>query len=756
MFPFALFIALLLAPSAHATSETPPSLRDPRVKAEVCAAYLAALRNPATFDRIAEDGPYQKLAKTFGPGIVDPSNPHSLSHFENDVLSFFEVDPSLRDLDYLTEKWKMSRDEITDVLLYYGVEIFDSDLRILSSDPSQSEARLRELKPELTSRAPASPGAKANRAYYEDALAIKSIPEMAKELGITEHSVRRQLSELDLSVAEAFARKRGGPGVGEDQASRFFRHYLGEERRDIGWDRVMIWQGRPFLEEELLVRFRREGVPRSEIAARLNELAHVTDPTSPLHRTEGSVQGKLGTLGFALGGAKPKDQVAHYLNRYEHQRKLVDIAVAGLRQTGRLPTIEELRALGGRSDYFDQARQAFSGLRNFWLAVRKQAHDEKVPFNLLWLTKNPHGAPDDRFQKALQQDALNLAEAWIQKNERHFTMFEIPLEGLPFRGPRLVSTSEYAPGKGMYGIFASSTDFYRDLIAHSKQNGNEVLIFNISEQDIDSGLRNLQRQQLIEVAVDWSVRHGRLPITTLDFAPSPTDRPVLKKDWIEKNGPLPLAFGKAFSKHGIFSNSQQFYLALMKQLPDNAKGFHFLDILFDGDYSPEYRARLQREAIVREAQWIKANGGKLPLQRDYGDEEGKIRVSYTKVNGQYPNPARSFFNSAEEHREALQRYCDEEGIRIVHKTKGYTSEERERLQEEALSIEAAWVHEHDGRMPRQGDYGSKEGQIPLNYAKLNGGKVAIEAGLHIFSSYESHKAALERRCDEMGIGYESR
>jgi len=98
----------------------------------------------------------------------------------------------------------------------------------------------------------------------------------------------------------------------------------------------------------------------------------------------------------------------------------------------------------------------------------------------------------------------------------------------------------------------------------------------------------------------------------------------------------------------------------------------------------------------------------------------------------------------------------EDGSAIAPKSTGYTSAERERLQLEALDLEAAWVYAHDGRLPRQADYGSKEGQIPLNYAKLNGGKVAVKAGLHIFSSADSHRAALLQRCDSLGIGYESR
>ena len=171
--------------------------------------------------------------------------------------------------------------------------------------------------------------------FYQTHLVNKSIPEIAKTLGVKESAIYQDLSLLGISVEEAFKTKLSvfqiknlalvkdlnlsqsleiytlikiteelidhkWPieriaqvlGIGE-QALRFQLHYKREKNRNIKWDRKV--PGEDYDEETLLIALYKSEYETHEIAEWINDVFQ-TNPASTDYRTAGSVTAKLNRL----------------------------------------------------------------------------------------------------------------------------------------------------------------------------------------------------------------------------------------------------------------------------------------------------------------------------------------------------------------------------------------------------------------------------------------------------------------------------
>ena len=171
--------------------------------------------------------------------------------------------------------------------------------------------------------------------FYQTHLVNKSIPEIAKTLGVKESAIYQDLSLLGISIEEAFKTKlsvfqiknlalvkdlnlsqslekytlikiteelidHNWPidkiaqvlDIGE-QALRFQLHYKREKNRNVKWDRKV--PGEDFDEETLLIALYKSEYETQEIADWINDVFQ-TSPENPDYRTAGSVTAKLNRL----------------------------------------------------------------------------------------------------------------------------------------------------------------------------------------------------------------------------------------------------------------------------------------------------------------------------------------------------------------------------------------------------------------------------------------------------------------------------
>ena len=213
-----------------------------------------------------------------------------LKKFEEDVEKVFKSKRNHnKNWQLLEEKWKLDPKQSLYLRAFYSFFVYEPSLvplktreELLSNVKKLSLKYRLKLDPELQERFD----------YYEKTIGKKSVPEIAKELGITQSRVYRELSYLNLSIVKAF---ENNFREGEDQSSRFIRHQREIESRGVSWKRNL---GK-ISEEILLVDMHEKGMTHAEIANALNKLAGTTNPKNPDIRTERSVSYKISALGLS-------------------------------------------------------------------------------------------------------------------------------------------------------------------------------------------------------------------------------------------------------------------------------------------------------------------------------------------------------------------------------------------------------------------------------------------------------------------------
>jgi hypothetical protein len=227
------------------------------------------------------------LKKNFGKDFYEQSD---LKKLEDDVRAVFK---SKRNHDknwrLLEQKWNLSAQEGLYLRAFYSFFIYEPSLI-----PLKTRAELfEELKTlSLSYQINLDPVTKQRYAYYHRTIGKKSVPEIARELGISQSHVYRELSYFNLSIVKAFENDFRN---GEDQSSRFVRHQREIENRGVSWDRKLS----NVSEEILLVDLHEKGMTHAQIATALNKLAGTTNPNDPNIRTERSVSYKIQALGLS-------------------------------------------------------------------------------------------------------------------------------------------------------------------------------------------------------------------------------------------------------------------------------------------------------------------------------------------------------------------------------------------------------------------------------------------------------------------------
>jgi hypothetical protein len=119
-------------------------------------------------------------------------------------------------------------------------------------------------------------------------------------------------------------------------------------------------------------------------------------------------------------------------------------------------------------------------------------------------------------------------------------------------------------------------------------------------------------------------------------------------------------------RKGIFPNAEDFWLELYRFGQSQGVEIPLLDAKFYGDVPPALKIILRRQALQRVLDWIRTHRGQTPRQHDFGEQEGKIRISYARLTSTiaiYKNGA-GLFPSAEDFWRALSVLGQSQGTPI--------------------------------------------------------------------------------------------
>lgn len=256
-----------------------------------CRKVLRIFIHKAQLTLVDPNQSYDKtishLEQIFGKDFYEQSD---LKKFEADVREVFKSKRNHnKNWRLLEEKWNLNSEEGLYLRAFYSFFLYEPSLLPLKTR-SELFAELKKLS--LSYQIAVDPLIQQRYSYYQSTIGKKSVPEIAKELGISESHVYRELSYFNLSIVKAFENDFRN---GEDQSSRFVRHQKEIESRGVSWDRKLS----EVSEEILLVDMHEKGMTHAQIAAALNKLAGTTQPDNPNIRTERSVSYKIQALGLS-------------------------------------------------------------------------------------------------------------------------------------------------------------------------------------------------------------------------------------------------------------------------------------------------------------------------------------------------------------------------------------------------------------------------------------------------------------------------
>jgi len=362
-----------------------------------------------------------------------------LKKFEEDVERVFKSKHNHnKNWQLLEEKWKLKPKQSLYLRAFYSFFVYEPSLvpaktreELLSNVKKLSLKYRLKLDPELQERFD----------YYEKTIGKKSVPEIAKELGITQSRVYRELSYLNLSIVKAF---ENDFREGEDQSSRFIRHQREIESRGVSWKRNL---GK-VSEEILLVDMHEKGMTHAEIADALNKLAGTTNPKNPDIRTERSVSYKISALGLSKPRkARSKELALENYGPVKAEGTLIPSSVTqflidhkdkGLKWCAQNleVSLSGLRGFIKRQHievFFKNTPQAPEKIEEKSLNTFAPVKDQNV---LNWVMKNnriPHSS--EEWSEALNLEVKDSVLDWIIQNQAFPQSYEDWIEA--FVGKRL-------------------------------------------------------------------------------------------------------------------------------------------------------------------------------------------------------------------------------------------------------------------------------------------------------------------------------
>ncbi len=243
---------------------------------------------------------------------------------ELEILDLLQVYPTLRNYPDFAKKYGLTLDQAKNIVDWYALRFIDEPT--VSLDRSSYLDRTTALRRVFRLTDEQNPQSR-RYLYYLVNLGHKSVPQMARELQISEGQVYQDISRHRLSLKGTFleddrlekARQLLASGtkleaVAEElgvgtRALEFALHHSGDKNRGQSWDRELHLDGRPLLEPQVLITLFEKGLTHQAIADQLNSLAG-TGADEPSYRTAASVQAKLGELGLSKEALQGPTDVA--------------------------------------------------------------------------------------------------------------------------------------------------------------------------------------------------------------------------------------------------------------------------------------------------------------------------------------------------------------------------------------------------------------------------------------------------------------
>lgn len=276
-----------------------------------------------TLPRLFSQAEYAELWKS--TGAVPPEAWFRELH--EDVLEYLVQDPSTRVLKKFEAKYGLKEDQALNLLTYFASRQYFNAVRNLG-DPRAILGRLSALSRAHRLTEPTSLLAR-RYPFYLTQITKSSIPQIAQMLTrfenpddpghkVSEEEVYKDILNAGISIEREFApiMKRAKPlldsgipvaqvatvvGAGED-ALRFHWHYQKELLRGVSWKRKLVYDGKTYVEEDLLKKL--WGTMNSQdIADALNKAAG-TQPGALLFRSTGSVWAKALLLKLTSGASR--------------------------------------------------------------------------------------------------------------------------------------------------------------------------------------------------------------------------------------------------------------------------------------------------------------------------------------------------------------------------------------------------------------------------------------------------------------------
>jgi hypothetical protein len=763
---FALLLALC-APFAFAQDSN--SLKNPKLR----EAYIQALRAAVLDDRSLGG----TLAKQF-PNVNDHKIADGLFIFEEAILDLYRMPSRGRGVEELAEQWGFTRDEAFDIAVYYSSRIF-FDVRTNSEDPSVLFGRLKEISLQRFIHENQS-----RYDYFNRNVAVLGVPQMAKDMNVSERTIYSFLYEFNISIVEKFSRplregefhrlqsmlaEMGYPTIIEEvkesdnalailrtlvskklsveqinrvavqvfgfgeQAVDFVLHHMRNRDRGNPWEGRAIFGKKDLTETEILARLMDDGLSFQEIANRLNSIFRREGENI---RSERSVILKLQRLGLV---EKADRRGSIYLPEYGY-----------LMSGGNFVMPLMLKFLVDHSDK-----------PKIWIAEQLALPPEKIESFIAHHKVNFLEERNEwRLQRAMsryqkQDFVLTKTLEWMvdpkRGNGRTPSLQEIEkITGVA--AGALNSTGHYSPEnvKSSPGAFFSASELFLRLREEGSKIGLQIPFFSLRIKAPSEEFQELSRKDAFAFIFDLIQKNGG-EIPNLRKIPM-NNRRLIATDG---NNSFPL-----FLTARDFWTHYKYY--------SEARGIPFYVVWADiEDEMTEAERNLAKLEVLELCfQWSLAHGGTIPSKMEMRADL-KLKADMVKGLGMYAAGSKSgrrrIFDSLEEFYLALKAYAAERGLTILLLNARYHGDNeslREVLQEEALDLLEAWVKDPaQGNGARLSWTALHDKPIEVHWNRLMAAAY-YQAGQHqyanrIFDSVEHAQARLDKRLALPACGEEA-
>lgn len=592
----------------------------------------------------------------------DKENPNSLFAFESDILDLFAIAPELRDLHSFRKKWHLTSEQAFDVLSYYGTRVFHEEPLVVGT-PEEVFRRFSDVSRFHYLGSPGQDPAALRYRYYLANVTRKSVPEIAKQLGLTEGQVYNELSQLQISILQEFSRQQSPPehrgshqylmsrglggmrplldpklsileqarvfydrglsldetaatlGIGRS-ALEFIFHHVGIINRGVVWDRILPFEGKRELENVILATLFNRGYSHSEIADQLNRIAGTTDLSEPEHRTASAVGHQLRDL-----------ELRRYPDR-TNISEVYDPRYGYLKLGGSLVPNAAIRFLIDHGTKTEEWLANSLGVQVASLQkFMKRHHILRAGTDRLQRAEPKQDTSELLSKYQRQREAVDKYLDWVQTNGRAPTRRDF---GLKAGEVGVSGTAFFGTAEPHVNFFPNKDSAMLAVKRRARERGIEFsLIDEFYRSPLSEGLRK-------EMQVEASDRFLRNWAAT-----NPRSSPS-QPHWGKGDGKIGLRreaffgvgdYGPAGKNRGyhIFENQEEAMLFLKQRAPVLGIDFQLLDQKFYEHPSERIRNIWKEEAADRYLD-IYLKAGRHPELNEFG-LESDIGIPYSRVFG---------------------------------------------------------------------------------------------------------------------------